>query len=330
MTNITLLVESEIRQCVGLDLAAVAAVRDAFTQLSGGEAVTPPVMRVDIPEYHGEVDVKTAYLRGRDSFAIKIASGFFENYRLGLPSGSGLMVLVSAETGVPKAVLLDNGYLTNVRTGAAGAVAADCLARDAIGVAGVIGSGAQARFQILGLSLVRKFESVMVYSTRPANADRYVAEMQPLLGVEVVRAKDAEQVVRSSDVVVTTTPSRQPYLPAEWLHPGLHITAMGSDAEDKQELYAAVLAQADRLVCDLKAQCLRIGELHHALEEGVLRPEDEILELGDLTSGRRPGRRSASEVTVCDLTGVGVQDTAIALLAYERAMQAGFGLRLEL
>jgi len=327
--QVTMLTEGEIRQCVDMDQEAIAVVGDGFTRLANGQATIPPIMRVDIPENKGEVDVKTAYLRGRDSFAIKIASGFFENYLLGLPSGSGMMVLVSSKTGVPEAVLLDNGYLTNVRPGAAGAVAARYLAREKIDTAGVIGSGTQARYQMVGLKLVRDFQKLMVYGIVSDEVERYASEMAPVLGVDIVKAKDAEAVVRGSDVVVTATPSRDPYLRAEWLHPGLHITAMGSDAEEKQELCADTLRRADLLACDLKSQCFRLGELHHGLEEGTISQDGEIIELGELTSGRKQGRTHGEQITICDLTGVGVQDTAIALLAYRKAVEKGLGIQIE-
>lgn len=327
--EVTVLTEDEIRRCVAMNEEAIRVVEDGFTGLANGQAIIPPIMRIDIPENKGEVDVKSAYIRGRDSFAIKIASGFFENYRLGLPSGSGLMVLVSSKTGVPEAVLLDNGYLTNVRTGAAGAVAAKYLARERIDTAGVIGSGTQAHYQMVALKLVRDFQRLMIYGTVPDEVERYVSEMAPVLGVEIVKAKDAETVVRGSDIVVTTTPSRDPYLRAQWLHPGLHITAMGSDAEEKQELYPDVLSHADLIVCDLKSQCFRLGELHHGVEEGTISRDEEIIELGELTSGKKPGRRNVEQITMCDLTGVGVQDTAIALLAYERAVEQGLGIKTE-
>jgi ornithine cyclodeaminase/alanine dehydrogenase-like protein (mu-crystallin family) len=129
-------------------------------------------------------------------------------------------------------------------------------------------------------------------------------------------------------VVVTCTPAKEPYLKAEWLHSGLHITAMGTDSEDKQELYADALGRADLLVCDRKSQSFRLGEFHNGLEAGVISRDDPIIELGELTSGREPGRRSDKEITICDLTGVGVQDTAIALLAYQKAMERNLGLRI--
>jgi ornithine cyclodeaminase len=276
-------------------------------------------MAILVPEHGGEVDVKAAYVRGLDSFAVKIASGFYDNARLGLPSGSGLMILFSSVTGIPQAILLDNAYLTDVRTGAAGAVAARYLARERIETAGVIGSGTQARFQMLALRQVRRFSRLLVYSRDAEHVAAYAAEMGPRLEVQVIAAPDAETVVRESDVVVTTTPARQPYLRAEWLHPGLHITAMGSDMEDKEELFPEVLARAGLVACDLKSQCVRLGELRGALQAGVLGPDSPVVELGEIVAGRHPGRTSADQITVCDLTGVGVQDTAIARLALEKA-----------
>jgi len=327
--KVTILIEAEIRDCVSMDQDAVEAVAQGFTCLAEGQATMPPVMRIDVAENHGEVDVKTAYVHGLDHFAIKVASGFLDNPLLDLPYGSGMMIVMSARTGFLEAILLDNGYLTDLRTGIAGAIAARHLARQRIETAGVIGSGMQARYQVRGLRLVRDFRRLMVYGIVPDQVQRYAEEMRQELGVEVAIAGHPEQVVRQSDFVVTTTPSREPYLKAEWLHPGLHITCMGSDAEHKQELYADVFGHADRLVCDRKSQCFRLGELHHALEAGVISEQSQIAELGELTSGRISGRQRDDEITICDLTGVGVQDTAIALLAYERALGKGLGIGIE-
>lgn len=323
--NMLILREAELRRCAPLDLEAVSVVEQAFSLLAQGEAFVPPIIGVEVPEKDGEVDIKTAYIRGLDSFAIKVASGFYANAARNLPTSSGMMLLVSAETGFPQAVLLDNGYLTQVRTGAAGALAARYLAPEKVVTAGVIGSGTQARYQILGLNLVRRFERLLVYGIVPPEVEGYIAEMSVRLGVPVEQAPDAETVVRESQVVVTTTPSREPYLKANWLHPCLHITAMGADGPDKTELFPEVPARVDRLVCDRKAQCFVRGETHHALSRGLLSEDSPIDELGELTSGSRPGRQNEAEVTLCDLTGVGVQDTAIARLAYRKALELGLG-----
>lgn len=326
--GVVVLGEGEIRACVGVDEAALAVVEDGFTRLAQGKATMPPIMRIDIPQNNGEVDIKSAYLQGLDSFAVKMSSGFFDNYRLGLPSLSGMMVLLSAKTGLVEAILLDNGYLTDVRTAAAGALAAKYLAPRRVTTVGIVGAGAQARYQIRALRLVRDFERVLVFSRTATSVARYVEEMSGELGGEVAAAADLASLVQASQIVVTTTPARAPLIKAAWLHSGLHITAMGADAEAKQELEAAVLGRADMLVCDRTSQAFRLGELHHGLEAGVISPESPIVELGDITAGYTSGRQHEDQITICDLTGTGVQDTAIANLAYRKAKEAGVGLEI--
>jgi ornithine cyclodeaminase len=319
---VTVLTEAELRRAIALDLDLIDAIADAFSALASGKVVMPPVMHMELAEANGEVDVKTAWVPGLPSFAIKVSPGFFDNPQQGLPSLSGMMMLLSAGTGRLEALHLDNGYLTDLRTAAAGAVAARHLARADARIAGVLGAGLQARLQIEALHLVRPLERALVWARRSASAEAYADEMSERLGLEVTPLASAEHLVLEADVVVTTTPSRSPLIVADWLHPGLHITAMGSDAAAKNELHPAVLARADRLVCDRRSQSAALGELRHAPGQGA---ELAVDELGEITSGARPGRQSADQITVCDLTGTGVQDTAIALLAYRKAIAAGLG-----
>ena len=319
---ITILTEAELRQCVELDGEIIDAVAEAFTALAAGRVVMPPVLHMDLPEAHGEVDVKTAYVSGLAGFALKVSPGFFDNPGLGLPSVSGMMMLLSATTGRLEALHLDNGYLTDVRTAAAGAVAARHLARDDARVAGVIGAGVQARLQMAALAKVRPIERILVWARDGAKAEACADDLADRLDLEALAVGSAERLVLEADVVVTTTPARDPLVVADWLHPGLHITAMGSDAPDKNELHPAVLERADLLVCDARAQCARLGELHHALEQGM---ELSTIELGEITGGARPGRTDDDQITVCDLTGTGVQDTVIALLAYQKAKANALG-----
>jgi ectoine utilization protein EutC len=326
--EILVLSEEEIRSCVSLNMEALQEVAQGFTFMAQDKVTIPPILRIDVRDNNGEVDVKTAYLHGLDSFAIKIASGFVDNHLLGLPTGSGMMVVMNAKTGNPLAILLDNGYLTDVRTGIAGAIAAQHLGREKVTSVGVIGSGAQARFQIQALKLVRNFSRVLVFGLIDNQVNEYVIEMSEALGVEVIKAESAEAVVRQCEIVVTTTPSKTPYLKKEWLHPGLHITCMGSDSEEKQEIHADVFGAVDRIVCDKKSQVFRLGELHHALE-GEFITENEVSELGQLTAGLKPGRQSQDEITICDLTGVGIQDTQIARLAFHRAVDRGLGIKVQ-
>ncbi|MBT2569710.1 cyclodeaminase [Planococcus sp. ISL-110] len=321
--------ERELKQYITLNQQAKTVIEDGFNRLARRQVEMPPIMRIDIHEHNGEVDVKTAYVKGKEMFAIKVSSGFFDNPKIGLPSGNGFMMLMSTQTGIPQALFLDNGYLTEVRTAAAGAIAADYLARKDIETVGIIGAGSQARFQVKALALVRDFKRVLVYARSARRVRQYAEEMSAALGVEVQVAESAEQVVRNSQLVVTTTSATEPIVKAEWLHPGLHITAMGSDAGHKQELETEVLAAADKVVCDTKAQCAEFGELHHALASGTLKDASRVIELGQLTSKELKGRDNDDQITVCDLTGTGVQDTAIALFAYRELKKQHIGLEID-
>jgi ornithine cyclodeaminase len=307
---------------------ALAAVENAFTALSDGKVEMPPIMHLEVSDHNGDVDIKSAYVRGLEHFAVKLGSGFFDNVKRGLPSSSAMMVLLSAETGFCTAVLLDNGYLTDLRTGLAGAVAARHLAPESVSTVGVIGTGAQARYQIRSLKLVRDFDRLLVFGRDPGRLSAYLEAMRKQLGVDTQRAQSILELVTESDLVVTTTPSTQALIQADWLHPGLHITAMGSDLGGKQELDPQVLVGADLLVCDRRSQCATMGELQHAIAAGLISRDEGVVELGLITSRQHPGRSSADQITVCDLTGTGVQDTAIAVLAYARAQALGLGTEI--
>jgi ornithine cyclodeaminase len=275
-----------------------------------------------IPEANGEVDVKTAYLPGFDGFAIKVSPGFFDNPKLGLPSLNGLMILFSAKTGLVDALLLDNGYLTDIRTAAAGAVAAKHLAPKTVKTAGVMGTGVQARLQIVAAHQVRAFDKVLVWGRDAAKAAACAEDIAAELSIEATAVSDPATLVRSSQLVVTTTPAREPILKAEWLHPGLHITAMGSDQAGKNEIDPKAVAAADLFVCDRISQSEKLGELRTARAAGF-KPVPP--ELGEVISGARPGRTHENDITICDLTGTGAQDTAIATQALAAAREAGVG-----
>lgn len=294
---------------------AVAVIREAFKADGEGRARVPAVINLDVPGAHGEFHVKTAYIEGVPHVAVKVASGFFDNPKRGLPSGSGLMMLFDATTGFPAGLLLDNGFLTDIRTAAAGAVAADLLARKAITTVGVIGSGIQAREQVRCLATVRSFSRVIAWSPTPANLNRYCRDIAAL-GFEAAAAASPEEVCRTADVLITTTPSRKAIVYAGWLREGMHVTAVGSDSAGKQELSPDCLARADLVVVDRLAQCAAFGELKHALDAGLLTATDVHGELGELAAGRKRGRTADREITIADLTGVGFQDTAIASAAF--------------
>ena len=325
MPDIKILTETDLRQVVKLDLEAVDCIESAFATLASGTVVMPPILSMAIEEHNGEVDVKTAYVPGIDSFAIKMSPGFFDNPRLGLPSTSGLMILFSARTGVVEALLLDNGYLTDVRTAAAGAVAARHLARPDADRVCVIGAGAQGCLQLKALCLVRPIKHAVIWARDATKAASAAQELSTELDIAVDVAKNASDAVRSADIVVTTTPSSTPLIDAEWLVSGQHITAMGSDQPHKNELAPACLTRADLYVPDRRSQTEKLGELHHALAAGLVAGDAVFPELGDIVAGKAPGRPTPEAITICDLTGTGLQDTAIATFARQRAEVAGAG-----
>ncbi|TGQ05634.1 cyclodeaminase [Mesorhizobium sp. M2E.F.Ca.ET.219.01.1.1] len=329
MSRMTILTEAELRKIVTLDLDAVACVENAFRALATLPVAMPPILRLDIPEHRGEVDVKSAYVPGIDGFAVKISSGFFDNPKLGLPSGGGMMVLLSAKTGVVEALLLDNGYLTDVRTAAAGAVAARHLSREDSRIAAIFGAGLQAGLQLEALRLVRPIEEARIWARDAAKAEATAARLREKLGILVRAEPDAANAAAGADIIVTTTPSTEPLIKPGFVSAGQHITAMGSDAEHKNEIAPAILRMADLYVADSAKQTRRLGELHHAIDAGVMAADDEVTELGQIIAGKKHGRRSASDITIADLTGTGVQDTAIATLARDRARAANAGAIFE-
>lgn len=319
---ITILTETDLRALVPLDMEAVDCIESAFAALATKAVAMPPILRLDIPEHRGEVDVKTAYVPGIDSFAIKISPGFFGNPGLGLPSTNGMMVVLSARTGLVQALLLDNGYLTDVRTAAAGAVAAKHLARADACTAAILGAGMQAEMQLRALALVRPLTGAKIWARDGAKAAALAARLE--LGFPVMAAGSVEDAVTGADVIVTTTPATAPILPSSAVTPGQHITAMGSDAEHKNEVDPALIARA-RYVADRLAQTERLGELHHAIAAGLAQAGAGYPELGQVVAGLVPGREDAAQITLADLTGTGIQDTAIAALALTRARAAGAG-----
>ena len=210
----------------------------------------------------------------------------------------------------------------------------DCVALDAAAVNIVEGAftalaGGQAHLRIEALKLVRPFKRLLVWARDPAKAEAYAAETGERLGVAAAVAPSTGDLAAQSQVVVTTTPYRSPLLDAAALHPGLHITAVGSDSEHKNEIHPEVLARVDRFVCDRRSQSQRLGEWHHAISAGMPAETAAVDELGEISAGQKPGRTRDDEVTFCDLTGTGDQDTAIACHAFHIATEKGFGTAIE-
>jgi len=326
MSKILLVSEQELKEAVPLDLSAVDCMEECFRMQSTEDVIMPPIMQLDVKEKNGGVCVKTAYLPGLESFAIKISPGYYDNPKKGLPTTSGMMNLFNSDTGMLESVLLDNGYLTDVRTAAAGALCAKWLAKDSSSIITVIGSGAQARYQLQAISLVRNIKDVRIWARNNEKAQRFADEInQNYRSVSVLNS--VTRACENADIVVTTTAATSPIINFSNLSPGVLVIAMGSDFHLKQELHVDVLGKCDRYICDRLSQVKILGELHHAINAGLYTTDVHFDELGDVVSGKAKGRKSDDEIIVCDLTGTGTQDTAIATLARSRALETDVGTK---
>jgi ornithine cyclodeaminase/alanine dehydrogenase-like protein (mu-crystallin family) len=305
---------AEVAQKLSLD-ECIAAVERAF-RLQGEGRLQPPGV-LGMPAPGGGFHVKAAFLPLRRSyFAAKVNGNFSGN--AGMPAIQGVVYLADGSNGEPLAVM-DSIEITILRTGAATAVAARRLARADARVASVCGCGNQGRVQVRALARVLPLSLVYAWDADGARARRLAAELSAELGIEVTAVDDPRAAVSRSDVCVTCTPSREPFLRAGDLRPGTFVAAVGADSPDKQELDPAILASS-KVVVDVLDQCAAIGELHHALEARLMTRAQVHAELGEVVAGRKAGRTSEEEIIVFDSTGTALQDAAAAAVVYEKSL----------
>lgn len=305
-------------------------IEKGFIAYSNGEVIVPPVGEMVFEDPPGDTHIKYGYIKGDDSYVIKIASGFYHNVNMGLPSSSGLMLVFSQKTGALKTILLDEGFLTNVRTAVAGEIVARYMAPEQINAIGVFGTGVMARMQVEILSSVSDCQRIVVWGRSQASLDHYAKDMQTS-GYEVETTLNSADVTNTCNLILMTTPSTVPLISLEQIQPGTHITAIGSDTASKQELDTKILGAADIVIADSIPQCRERGEIYKALTSGDLQP-DQIVELGSaiesaIGSSKEPAngksnriRQSEEQITVADLTGVAIQDVQIAK-AVSRALE---------
>lgn len=305
----------------------IDVVESAFKDHAEGKSFGTGILHMDAPD--GEFHIKAGGLyEPLPCFALKANAGFFGNAsRFGLPNIQGLILLYSAENGFPLAVM-DSSGITGKRTGAATAVAAKYLARTDSRVAAICGCGTQGRVQLRSLTKVLPIDTAVVYSIVEKEAEQFASEMKEELGISIEPARTIEEAVISCDVCVTCTPARRFFLKAEYVRPGSFVAAVGADSPDKQELDPQLIAMS-KLVVDLVEQSAAVGELHHAIDAGLMKLEDVHAALGDIIAGNVQGRTNDTEITVFDSTGTALQDTAAAILAYKRAQLNGVGRRFD-
>ena len=322
-----LLKRSEIATLLGVE-ECMAAVEQALKLHAEGKTTPPGVLGIHAQD--GGFHIKAGLLElGRPYFVAKANANFPQNTkRFGLPLIQGIIVLCDGENGYPLA-LMDSMEITIIRTGAATGVAAKYLARPDAKVATICGCGNQGRISLKAIARVRPLTRAYAFDIDESQARRFADELSEETGIEVKAVNDLAKAVRESDICVTCTPSKRYFLNREYVSPGTFIAAVGADNEEKQELDPALMASG-KVVVDLLDQCAAIGDLHHAIEQGLVTKADVYGELGELIAGRKAGRTSDNEIIIFDSTGMALQDVAAAAIVYERAMSAGMGVVLNM
>jgi len=317
----------EVQNLLTVD-ECIEAVAGAFGAYGERRTVPPAVLSMHAES--GGFHIKAGMLTlGRSYFAAKVNGNFPENTaRFGLPTIQGVLVLCDAGNGTPLAIM-DSSEITALRTAAATAVAAKFLARRESRTVTICGCGKQGRAQLRALSRVCPVKTVFAYDKDTEQAMRFAQDMASDAGVSVQTVRDLATAIRQSDICVTCTTSREPLLHSGEVSPGTFIAAVGADNPLKQEIHPSLMARS-KIVCDVLEQCAEIGDLHHALEAGVVTRADVHSELGDIVAGKKAGRESEEEITIFDSTGMALQDVAAAAVLYEKAEKQGAGVRLNL
>jgi len=326
MNNETIILSrKEVRELITLE-ECIEAVNLAFKLYGEGKVPAPQILGMHAQE--GGFHIKAGMMDlHRPYFVAKTNANFPKNGKLfGLPTIQGLVIVMDAENGRLLAIL-DSIELTIIRTGAATAVAAKYLSKANSKTATIIGCGEQGRISIQMLAKVRDLQQAYVYDLDTSKAADFAKEFSRLLSIPVVSVPDVAKGVRESDIVVTCTTSKKPVLGKEYIPKGCFIAAVGADNEEKQELETDLMASS-KVVTDITEQSLKIGELHHAVEEGIVTREFVYAELGEIAAGRRDGRKSENDVFIFDSTGMALQDVVSAALIYEKALSTGVGTRL--
>jgi ornithine cyclodeaminase len=295
---------------------AIGAVERGFAAYSAGKAIVPPVGELMFENPPGETHIKYGYIEGQPYYVIKVGCGFYENAKRGLSTRNGLMLVLRRDTGEIAFILQDQGLLTDVRTAAAGAVAAKYLAPKRVARIGIVGAGGQGRAQAQYLRGTVDCDDLIVWGVDQAELDRYRADVEAF-GFRIATTRRIEEVMESCNLVVTATPSRRPLILPGMMRPGTHVSAFGSDTPEKIELDPLLFREADLICVDSREQSKSRGEIHHARAAGVLEGRT-VHELGEVINGVAPTRADDRQTTIIDLTGVAVQDIEICRVVCER------------
>lgn len=318
------LTQEEVRSLLNMK-GAIDAVESSFREMGLGNIEMPPRVYLHFEKYNGVMIAMPAYIKTLDAAGLKVVTVHPENpIKHNLPAVIARIILNDPSRGEPLAIM-DGTYITALRTGAAGAVGIKYLARRDAKTAGIIGLGVQGRSQLLGLKEVRDIELVKVYDIVPAAKKAYVESMSREVGVEIKPVDTVREAAEGSDIIITCTPSTKPFLMGDMISEGAHISAIGADTSAKRELDTSVLKKANKIVVDFRDQAFVVGDFAEPLKEGAIRKEDVYAELGEIVTGRKPGRTSEEEITLFKATGLAIQDVGTAFMVYKLARERGVG-----
>jgi alanine dehydrogenase len=320
------LTQEEVKSVMDMH-SDMQVVERAFRQHGLGKVQMPPKSYLYYTAYNGDLRTMPAYLEEEDITGVKIVNVHPGNPALGLPTVMALIVLISPQTGAPIAIM-DGTYLTDIRTGAAGGIAAKYLARKDSKVIGMVGAGNQARTQLEALSEVFEPELVKVTSRTKESCEQFIREAADIISCEI-RYEETIENVCDCDILVTTTPTRKPIVKAQWIKEGTHINAIGADAVGKEELDPELIIRSKIVVDDI-VQALHSGEVNVPLSKHYISENDIHAQLGEVIVGLKPGRTSEEEITIFDSTGLAIQDVASAHLVYQRALSKGLGKQVRM
>lgn len=314
-----LLNRTEIEQLVDFDIS-FDDIASAYQATSIGDVNLPPVGHITFPKYGGDCHIKYGHVKNDEFFVIKVATGFPNLGKNDQPNGNGILLVLSAQTGEVLAVLHDEMHLTDVRTGVGGAIGSHLLAKQTSQKVLIVGTGIQAEMQIK--AHIAKFEQALEFSIwgrDTAKAQKLAARLAGSINVAAIT--DLKQACKQSDIIITTTTSTTPFIQAEWITPGTHITAIGADAPGKQELANDVTIMADIIVADSISQCIDHGEVESAAQLGLI-DQSSIIELGNVLINPRLGRTSDDQITLVDFTGIAALDIAMAKIIWQSYHQS--------
>ena len=308
--------------------STVEAVESGFREMGLGNIEMPPRVYLHFEKYNGVLIAMPAYLKSSDAAGIKVVTVHPENpVKNKLPSVIARIILNDPSKGEPLAIM-DGTYITAMRTGAAGAVGIKYLARKDCKTAGIIGLGVQGRSNLRAIREVRDVENVRAFDVVPAAKKTFVDEMSKELGIDVKAVDSVAEAAKGSDIIVTCTPSAKPILMGDMLGEGVHVSAIGTDTAAKNELDKSVLKKANKIVVDFKEQAFVVGDFAIPLKEGSIKKEDIYAELGEIVTGKKPGRTSDDEITLYKATGLAIQDVGTAYKVYQLAKKKGIGKQI--